>query len=158
MKHTTLLLPLFFVFVLIGCGKRPPEGLPPLVSCKVKVRDGDRPLADIGVSFQRVEGHGSWSLNGQTDSSGVAIAQTSVGTYQAAGIPAGSYRITLIERIDLPPEFNNDTDPTIPEKVRKYLAEHRKLPAILSDPTKSPLEFTVSEPKAELDIDVAQYK
>jgi len=157
MKHTTLFLTLLAAAVIAGCGPARPADLPPLVPCKIKVHDGGSPLANIGVSFQRVTDHGGWSLNGQTDPNGVAVAKTSVGTYLAAGIPAGTYRITLSEHIEIP-DLGGDYDPETPAKVQKFLAENRKLPAILYDPSRTPLELTVGDSGAELDIDVAQYK
>ena len=158
MKRTLFFATFFIVFAFIGCGKTPPSGLPPLVSCKVKVHDNGRPLPKIGVAFQRTEGHAGWSLNGLTGTDGIAVARTIAGSFDAPGLPTGSYRVTLNERIELPPEFNNDDDPTMAEKRQKYLAEHRTLPEILCDPARTPLELTVTGSAAELDIDVSRFK
>ena len=150
---TTFLIVLAF----IGCAQKPPPGLPPLVSYKVKVHDNGRPLANIGVSLERTEGQ-SWGLNGVTDSKGIAIAKTVAGSFNASGLPAGSYRITLSERIELPPELIDDSNPKIFAKQQKYLDEHRTLPAILSDSSKTPLELVVTESGGELDVDIAKFK
>ena len=159
-------LPFLFVLVLIGCGPAKPSNFPPLASCKVKVHDNGRPLAQIGISFQRIEGHGGWSLGGQTESNGIAVAQTVAGSFRAKGIPTGTYRVSLSERIELPPELIFDelagtTEKQMQDnakKQQKYLAEHRTLPEILCDPSRTPLELTVTASGAELDIDVARFK
>jgi len=163
MRYTLLFL---VVLVLVGCGTIPPPDLPPLAPCKVKVHDGGNPLANISVSFKRTEGHAGWSLAAQTGSDGSAVAQTIAGSYSAKGIPTGTYRVALRERIDLPPELQNTDDPALSEKQQaevaakqmKYIEDHRTVPAILCDPSKTPLELTVTESGAELDIDIAKYK
>jgi len=165
-------LPFFLVLLFIGCGKAAPPGLPPLAPCKIKVHNNGQPLVKIGVSFQRTEGQAGWSLNGQTDSNGVAIAQTIAGSFDAKGIPTGTYRVTLSERIELPPELLGSPVPVqevsaqqlaqqlqdLTQKRQKYLAERRTLPEILCDPAKTPLELTVSSSGAELDVDVSKFK
>lgn len=156
----------FVVLALAGCGKAPPPDLPPLAPCKVKVHDAGKPLVNIGVSFRRIEGQAGWSLNAQTGSDGNAVAQTIAGSFSAKGIPTGTYRVALRERIDLPPELDNIDDPALSEKQRadlaakqiKFIAEHRTLPEILCDPSKTPLELNVTDSGAELDIDIAQFK
>ena len=158
MKTTTLFATFFIVFAFIGCGKAPPSNLPPLVSCQVKVHNNGQPLAKIGVAFQRVEGHSGWSLNGLTGSDGIAVAKTIAGSFEAAGLPTGTYRVTLSERIELPLELIDDNDPTMPEKQQKYLAEHRTLPEKLCDPAQTPLELAVTGSVAEFDVDIARFK
>ena len=154
MKYIPFLLVLFFV----GCNKAlPPADLPPLVSCKVKVHDNGHPLPEIGIFFKRIEGHGGWGLSGQTGSDGVAIAQTVSGSYRAPGLPTGSYRITLSERVELPPELIGDS-PAMEAKQEQYRTERRTVPPILSDPSRTPLELVVDAPGAELDIDISRFK
>ena len=155
MKHIYLFL---IVLLFAGCGTAPPAELPPLAPCKVKVHNNGQPMADVGISFRRVEGHGGWSINGMTDSSGIAVAQTIAGSYEARGLPTGTYRVTLIESIKLPPELINDDDPAMSEKQQKYLAEHCVVPEALRNPAKTPLELTVTESGAELDVDIAKFK
>jgi hypothetical protein len=154
----------FILTLLTACGQQPPSGLPPVVPCTVRVVDKDKPLPAIDVSFLRTEGQGAWTLNGKTNSSGNAVTRTIVGSYHKNGIPAGTYRITLGERIDIPPEFTEDAprDPKkykeFSEKQKKYIAEHRTLPEILCDPSTTPIELVVKEPGAELTIDVSVYR
>ena len=152
-SFTTFLMILTF----IGCAKKMPPGLPPLVPCKVKVHDNGRPLAMIGISFERTEGQ-SWGLNGVTDSNGVAVAKTIIGSFHASGIPAGSYRMTLSERIELPPELIDDNDPKMPARQQKYFDEHRTLPAILCNSFRTPLELVVTESSGEMVVDIAKFK
>ena len=169
MKSSTFFLAFLFVFsglLFSGCSKVRPSNMPPLAPCKIKVHDGGSPRANIAVFFQRVEGQGGWSLNGQTGADGIAIAQTVAGAFEAKGIPHGTYRITLGERIELPPELSGGVDPGMSEqqrreimdKVEKFFAENRTLPAILCDASKSPLEISVTASGAELDVDISKYK
>ena len=159
MKLTTFFSTLFLVFLFIGCGKSPPPGLPPLAPCKIKVHNNGSPVENIGVTFQRTEGQSGWSLNCQTGPDGVGVVQTIAGSYEAKGIPIGKYRITLRERIELPAELmGDDYDQAVIAKQQQYLAEHRTLPAILYNASQTPLELTVTESGAELDVDVAKYK
>jgi len=97
-------------------------------------------------------------LNGVTGSDGIAVAKTNAGSYSANGIPTGTYRVTLSERIELPPELIDDNDPSMPTKQQKYIDEHRTLPKTLCDPLRTPLELTVTESGAELDVDIAKFK
>jgi len=166
MKSPTFFLVILFMssglLLLPGCGKSRPSNMPPIVPCKVKVHDNGRPLANIGVLFLRTEGQGGWSLNGQTGADGVAIARTIAGTFEAKGLPHGTYRVTLSEKIEIPPELlNADPNARVGEpnpKLEKYLAENRTLPAILSDASKSPLEISVTASGVELDVDISKYK
>jgi len=159
--------PIFLVlFAFVGCGPAKPSNLPPLAPCTVKVHDNGRPLGQIGISFQRVEGQAGWSLSAQTGSNGIAVAQTIAGSYRAKGIPTGTYRVSLSERIELPPELIVEELAGTPirqmeetaKKQQKYLDEHRTVPEILCDAARTPLELTVTASGAELDIDVARYK
>lgn len=158
----------FFVilFSFAGCGKSLPDGLPPLAPCKVKIHDNGSPLENIGVTFSRTEGQSGWSLNGQTGSDGVAIAQTIVSSFDAKGLPVGTYRVALSERIELPSELIENDDIFITEKQRadiakkreRYLAEHQKVPAVLCNPSKTPLELTVTDSGGDLDVDISKFK
>jgi len=163
MKYSVLLIVVLF---LVGCGKAPPADLPPSAPCKVKVHDNGKPLGNISVSFRRIEGQAGWSLNAQTGTDGTAVAQTIAGSFSAKGIPTGTYRVALRERIEVPEELQNVDDPALSEKQRadlaarqmKYIAEHRTLPEILCDPSRTPLELNVTDSGAELDIDIARFK
>ncbi|MDR1963063.1 MAG: Ig-like domain-containing protein [Planctomycetaceae bacterium] len=154
----------FIGILLTGCSQPTPPGLPPLASCTVRVMDKDKPLPEIDVSFLRSEGQGAWTINGKTNSSGIAVAKTVIGSYKKNAIPIGTYRITLGERIDLPPEFVDDP-PREPrkrkdfdERRKNYLAERRTLPEILCNSSTTPLELVVEKSGAELSIDVSIYR
>jgi len=122
----------------------------------VKVHDNGRPLANISVFFQRTEGHGgAWSLNGLTGSNGVAIAKTIVGAYEAKGLPIGTYRVYMGERVEIPPELYN-FERMNPE-AEKYVTENRVLPVILTG-MQSPIEVNVTKSGAELDVDISKFK
>lgn len=166
-------LPFFVTFSLVllfvvGCGESRPSNLPPLAPCKIKVHDSGRPLSEIAISFRRIEGQAGWSLNAQTGADGIAVAQTIAGSFRAKGIPIGSYRVSLSERIELPPELIISDEPgatltlaqmeDITKKQQMYHAERRVLPEILCDPSKAPLELTVTNSGAELDVDISKFK
>ena len=168
MKHTTFFATYCIILTLItlvGCGKTPPPGLPPLAPCKVKVHDSGRPLANIGVFFQRTEGQSGWSLSGQTGADGIAVAQTVVGSFTDSGLPIGTYRVTVYEPIELPQDIVIK-DASMPEKQRNemlakqknYFDEHRSVPAILGNSSQTPLKLTLTESGAELDVDISTYK
>ncbi|MDR0336227.1 MAG: hypothetical protein LBI18_03960 [Planctomycetaceae bacterium] len=154
----------FILTLLTGCTQPPPPGLPPVVPCTVRVVDQNKPLPAIDVSFLCTEGQGAWTLNGKTNSSGNAVARTIVGSYHKNGLPIGTYRVTLGERIDIPLEFteNAPRDPKKSqeffEKQKKYIAEHRTLPEIFYDSKTTPIELVVQEPGVELTIDVSAYR
>jgi hypothetical protein len=141
-----------------GCTQSPPSGLPSLVPYTVRVTDQDKPIANIGVTFQRSEGNSGWALNGITNTSGIAHARTIAGTFERNGLPIGTYHVTLNERIDVPAELINDNDPASWEKQEKYRDEHRILPKILSDPINTPLELTVSDSGGEMTIDISTFR
>ncbi|MDR1484719.1 MAG: hypothetical protein LBT09_07830 [Planctomycetaceae bacterium] len=146
------------MILFTGCVQSPPSGLPSLVPCIVRVTDKDKPVADISVTFLRLEGNGGWALNGITNSSGIAYARTIAGTFEKNGLPEGTYRITLNERIEVPAELINDDDPKSWEKQEKYRDEHRILPKIVSDPINTPLKLTVSGSKSEMTIDISTFR
>jgi hypothetical protein len=164
MNIRTFIYCTFILTLLTGCGQQPPSGLPLVVPCTVRVVDKDKPLPEIDVLFLRTEGQGAWTLNGKTNSSGNAVAKTIVGSYKKNGLPIGTYRVTLGERMEMPPEFFADAprDPKKAkeffEKQRKFLAERRTLPEILYDSKTTPIELIVQEPGAELTIDVSVYR
>jgi hypothetical protein len=141
-----------------GCAPSPPSGFPSLIPYTVRVTDQDKPIANISVTFQRLEGNGGWALNGITNTSGIAHARAIVGTFEGNGLPMGTYRVTLNERIDVPAELINDNDPESWEKQEKYRDEHRILPKIVSDPINTPLELTVSGSEGEMTIDISTFR
>ncbi|MDR2440069.1 MAG: hypothetical protein LBE12_11975 [Planctomycetaceae bacterium] len=83
---------------------------------------------------------------------------------QKNGLPVGTYRVTLGEKMEIPQEFTEDV-PRAPrkakkffEKQKKYFAEHHTLPEILCDSKTTPIELVVQEPSAKLTIDVSNYQ
>ena len=84
-----------------SCSKPRPDGLPPLVSCKITVTQDSQPLEGATVSLYSDDV--PWAVGGTSDASGVAVIYTH-GQY--AGAPKGSYVVTvtkqIVEQADVP--------------------------------------------------------
>ncbi len=78
----------------LSCSKPRPDGLPPLVSCKITVTQDSQPLADATVSLYSDDV--PWAVGGTTDASGVAVIYTH-GQY--AGAPEGNYVVTVTKQV-----------------------------------------------------------
>jgi len=152
--------------LVIGCGPKKPEGIPPLFPAQITVQNAGSPIADANVLL--VGGpSGSWSVSGFTNSSGVAVVATSQGDWKSTGVPAGDYKVYItkapkVQQEPLAPELQNDSD-----AIEKHAVEFQKLmaaapkeiPMILTNPARTPLTLTVSaDGKAELVVDVSEYQ
>ena len=169
MQRTFLFVSVCVIFLLLaGCSKTPPPGLPPLKGCTIRIMDGQTPMSGIAVSLQRKEGQGSWSLGGMTDSAGMAKAKTIIASYEGNGVPTGTYHVWLSEKLDFPKELNRTVDEmmaltgkeleSFTAKREAFIKANRRIPDILTDPDKSPLELNVSESGGTLEIDIAKYR
>lgn len=164
-KHTVALFLLSF-FILSGCGTPKPEGMPDLYPVKVKIHDADKVLDGIGVELYKTDGTVPYSLGGTTDASGTANMLTISGKYSGNGLPAGSYRVVLKQRIELPAELQEDENVELTPAARqelekkrsKFLDDNLKFSQKLTDRTETPLNLEVSQSGSELDIDVSKYK
>ena len=162
----TALLLCLSLLLLSGCGTPKPEGMPDLYPVKVKVHDSGTAMSGIGVEFYKTEGASSYSLGGMTDSAGNAEILTISGKFSGKGLPAGSYRVVLRQRIDMPSELQEDESVDLSDSARQELEKKRKkfrddnlkFSPKLSSPTETPLNIEVSQSGSELDVDVSQYK
>ena len=171
MKRLTFFVVLVVLVVFSGCGKSRPEGMPPLVSCTVTVKDGSQPIGDIHIGLRSPDAHGGWGIGGRTNASGVAKIMTIFASFEGTGVPTGTYQVVLSEIIDLPQELQPSADNFMAAgspvnlreqtaqaaKVEAYIEANRKIPAILCG-SRSPLEMIVSESGGTLEIDVANYR
>ena len=140
--------------------------MPDLYPTSVKVHDAGAPLDGIGVELYKVGTSTPYSLGGTTDSTGTANLSTTHVQYTGNGIPVGSYRVVLRQRIEVPSELQEDEtmelssaeQQDLARKREKYLDDNRRFSRKLSDFAATPLEIEVSSSGFELDVDVSQYK
>jgi hypothetical protein len=153
------------IVLLSGCSHRP-AGFPVLFPCRITVTNNGKPMPNVYVSFTAVNGQGSWGINGQTNSSGVATPTTSWATYSDTGVPAGNYTLSLEEVVILPDgkTIEDFKQMSYEEAIRysneeaKAMEKLRVIPRHLSDSNKSPLKFTVQESgKNEFVIEIGNY-
>ncbi|MCL2742245.1 MAG: hypothetical protein FWE67_00165 [Planctomycetaceae bacterium] len=162
----TVLLLCLSMLLLTGCGTPKPEGMPDLYPVKVKVHDGGKALDVIGVEFYKTGEATQYSLGGVTDSSGNADVLTISGKFTGKGLPAGSYRVVLRQRVEIPAELQEDENVELSDSARlelekkrkKFMDENLKFSSKLSSPAETPLKIEVSQSGGELDVDVSQYK
>ena len=79
---------------LAGCESKFPPDWPKTYPCTITVTKGGQPLEGVTVLLTRTENHGSWAVSGLTDSSGVAVIETSWTKAAAKGAPEGTFTIT----------------------------------------------------------------
>jgi hypothetical protein len=166
MKHLLFVIHCLLFAAITGCGSHKPAGVPDLHPAQVKVHDSGKPLDGIGVELYKTTGAAPYSLGGITDSSGIAKLTTTSGSgqYTGSGVPDGSYRVVLRQRIELPPELQTDENSPLAvqqeqeKKAKKYIDENRKFSQKLTNPTESPLGLEVSSSGGELDVDVSKFK
>ena len=156
-------------FFVIGCGPKKPDGIPQLYPAQVTVKNGGSPIADANVMLvsQSSGTSGSWSANGTTDSSGVAVISTSQGNWKSKGVPEGEYKIFITKapdvKLDSPPEsIANDSDALAKfeaEQMKKLREAPKVIPEKLTNPAQSPLTLTVATSgTAELTVDVSEHQ
>lgn len=80
--------------LMVGCGRKTPEGMPKLVPCSISITQDNKPLEDATVML--VSEGLTWTVGGTTDHSGVAKIYTH-GTYP--GAPVGNYKVVVSKQI-----------------------------------------------------------
>jgi len=103
MKHYLTILPVLFVLVAFGCGKRlppRPDGMPATVPCVVEVRFGGQAIEDVAILFQPKDTTSQWSAGGSTDAKGKAVMKT--GGYYSGVVP-GEYAVSFrkVDHVEL---------------------------------------------------------
>lgn len=149
--------------LFLGCTKSQPDDLPTLRPCTIRIVNDSKPVAGIHVGLICSDGQGPWSMGGVTDD-----ASTIFGSFEGKGIPEGSYTVLFAEKIDYPPQLNLSVDEMLRlpqpekddyhEKRNRFIQESRKVPAVLTDSEKTPLQITVAETGGSLEIDISQYQ
>ncbi|MCL2745372.1 MAG: Ig-like domain-containing protein [Planctomycetaceae bacterium] len=163
MEHyITCFLALFFC--ISGCSRTPEEltGLSPVT---ITVVNGDTPIPGVRVLLNMEADSRIWSSTGVTNASGVAVISSTLRTHNKAGAKPGTYKVTLMQSITLPPELQpteEETEAAIPNapmqaKRTEYFAKNRVVPQAFEDITTTPIELTVIEnTPAALTVDVAK--
>ncbi|MDR0610140.1 MAG: Ig-like domain-containing protein [Planctomycetaceae bacterium] len=79
---------------LSGCGNKrvPPEGMPTLYRCLIRITQNDQPLADAVVALHSTSENFLWTINGRTDENGQAEIFTH-GYFR--GAPSGDFKVTV---------------------------------------------------------------
>ncbi|MGL4943402.1 MAG: carboxypeptidase regulatory-like domain-containing protein [Thermoguttaceae bacterium] len=79
--------------MVIGCGKKLPDGMPKLYPVRFQVTQSDKPCA--GASVRLIpEGDSPWIVGGTSDANGMVAPQTH-GEYP--GVPVGKYKVTVMK-------------------------------------------------------------
>jgi len=85
--------------ITVGCGGRKmPDGMPALRSCKLTFTQENVPLADATVFLRSVSPDFKWSVSGMTDDKGVVNVSTE-GFYP--GVPEGTYKVVVTKTVEL---------------------------------------------------------
>jgi hypothetical protein len=170
MRH----LPLFTIAVAImvcpifsGCSGAPSD-FPKVASYRVIVKDGTTPIADalVVLTPESDSPLGRFTINGVTDSSGVAVVYTTLQNYSRRGAPAGEFRVTVRKDVPLPtgtrtPEETDSMDDRTrrayeAELERQYRATPREVPERFSNVRTSRLTVTVGPGGGTFEVDVSQ--
>jgi len=172
MKKTTYsILSLFAVAAVLacaGCGAKAPEGFPEVVPCTVTVTNSGAGLDGASVTLNPAEGTaaGSYVCTGTTDASGKTDIKTVWGTYSAKGVPAGSYKVTIIRDIPLNETMTKDELAHLnPTELQEHMAELEAerdaqgqiVPAALKSLTETPLTLSVEAGGGSLSVELTDY-
>jgi len=144
---------LIVLFLICGCSKKPGD-VPKLYPCQVTVMNGTSPIADADVILGITNESLMCSTSGRTNSSGVAVIQTSRLAWRGNGAPAGEYIITISKSPKFEPELSlaevqaldaAELERYSTEQARKHDAMPREVPVELSEFSISPYRMTVSQ-------------
>ncbi|MDR3234911.1 MAG: hypothetical protein LBT46_14830 [Planctomycetaceae bacterium] len=95
MRYLTAITLLIVTLMLSGCGRKMPDGMPPLYPCKITVLQDGQPLSAAEVKLYPVERPAKdWSTAGITGQNGVIDLYTN-GNYR--GVPAGKYKVVVVK-------------------------------------------------------------
>ncbi|MGL6196506.1 MAG: hypothetical protein ACRC2T_16955 [Thermoguttaceae bacterium] len=167
MKCMKLIILLGIIICLTGCGSKYPPDWPKTYPCQITVTKDGQPYEGVTIVLARTENHGSWAVSGITDSSGVAVIETSWTKASSKGAPEGTFQVTL-SKSDPPAEssISREEYESIPydQRAAFMAAEAEKsrknplIPRALADPAKSEVEITVkSGETSTLAIEINEY-
>ncbi|MDR0521075.1 MAG: hypothetical protein LBH00_04375 [Planctomycetaceae bacterium] len=165
---TLITLLLFVTLTLSGCGVPRPANFPETAPCKITVLQDGKPYADVAITLYREEGNGALAISGMTNSSGVAIIETSWGRYVAKGAPVGLCKVTADKSFEVPPETVTPEESALwtQEEAAAYEAKRaaeidklRIIPKKIAEISLTPLTVNVESGKgAELTVNVEEFQ
>ena len=82
------------VVCLAGCGPQFPADWPKTYPCTITVTQDGQPMEGVTLYLTRTENHGSWAVAGITNSSGVAVIETSWTHAASRGAPEGTFSVS----------------------------------------------------------------
>ncbi|MDR1385335.1 MAG: hypothetical protein LBJ67_16015 [Planctomycetaceae bacterium] len=97
MKRICVLIGLLMFVWCLGCGKKLPEGMPPLQSCTLIMLQDGKPVDDVLVRLYPMDKSLSkWTVGAISQKNGEAVLKT-LGQYN--GAPAGKYKVTAMKTL-----------------------------------------------------------
>ena len=164
----TTFLFVFALFICVGCNQtKVPDELKNLTPVTVTVTDGSQPVENVAVRLSVKGTQGAFACVGATDAKGVAVIQSTSGSYTGKGAPAGTYSIVLVKPVDIPedlqPQEEDQDNPAVAAakqtKRDAFLKQNNVIPDKLTQSASSPIELTVVEKSgATTEIDIAKYR
>ena len=164
MRTSTLLSLSTFLLTCCGCGTQAPDDLRNLVPVTVTVTDSGQPVSGIQVMLNSKSGSNLFACNGMTNTSGMAMIESSRSTFTGKGAPVGTYTVVLLEHFDLPPDLEShdgDSSAVQAAKERKreeFYRQNRVIPIPLTSSATSPVELVVDKPRAAVEIDISKHR
>ena len=155
------------LLLFTGCGKKKPDGIPPLYPVSVTITKGGTPVAGANVFLVPTSvDFGSWSAAGFTDASGLATIETSQGDWKGKGAPEGEFKIYLtklakIEEPERPAGDDGSVDLAdfYAERLRRLEAASKEIPKELTSVATSGLKITVTAGSgADETFDISKYE
>lgn len=154
-----------FIGLFMGCSRKPAD-VPALVPCKIIVKNGSSPVADVSVILGMTTGSDTWSVSGKTNSSGIADLSTVQMGWKGGGAPQGQYKITLSKTPKLERISAEEFDKMSPaeqetynlEQNKKLAALAREIPEVLGSFETTPLTIEVGSSENVQEIDLSTIK
>ena len=151
-----------------GCGGgKKPAGFPDLIRpVAVKVHKDGQPISGVTVILHTKDPAAGFRFtglqtSGKTGADGVATLETSHSSYTASGVPAGTYRVQLVETLNIDiRELSLEASGAEVAAWRKEYDEKaeklRSVPKTLNSTDNSPLEMDINT-SGTIEFDVAKY-
>jgi len=165
MKPIPFFVPLSIICLVVGCSRTPSE-LRGLVPVTITVLYEGKALPAVRVALSTGQIVGVWSSGGVTNDQGVAVIESNLRTHTASGVPAGTYKITLVQSVQLPDELKPtqqelDGDVANAEVQRKrqvFIEAHTVVSEQWETAATSPVELVVEQGNpVQQTVDVAKY-
>ncbi|MDR1383640.1 MAG: hypothetical protein LBJ67_07325 [Planctomycetaceae bacterium] len=153
-----------------GCSDAP-KGFPKVVSCKITVVQGTKPLNEVDVILLPSSPMNSTMFFGKTDQSGHCQVATTFANYRKNGVPKGTYKVVLDKRPEIELTQTEEhaccaESHSMSRDSLKWQAEIQKqrkkhpqiIPDILTQSSSTPLTLDVSSNGATLAVNLDEYQ